>query len=89
MRAKQIANISGERQRRRATHLKKTSEALGRLSAKVAALGDEALLDEYELAAYLGKSVQWLRNRRINGATMPRVIKVGQAVRYRLGDNKA
>lgn len=89
MKAKEIAYASGDRQRRRATHTRKQSEALGRLSAKVAALGDEALLDEYELAAYLGKSVQWLRNRRINGATMPRFVKIGQAVRYRLGDNKA
>ena len=73
------------RAKRNEAHLIKRSTAMMSLAAKVAALGDDALLDEYELCAYLGKSVQWARNRRIYGGSLP-FKKIGASVRYRLGD---
>lgn len=69
-------------------HYAKKAAAVERLRQKVEALGDEALLDEYEMAAYLDKSVQSLRNWRINGGLLP-FIKIGAAVRYRVADIKA
>ena len=73
--------------KRHERHVAKKATATDRLAAKIAALGDEALLDEYEEAAYLGKSVQWLRNRRIYGGGPP-TLKIGGSVRYRFGDQK-
>lgn len=73
--------------KRHERHKNKQNRALEKLAEKVAALGDDALLDEYECAAFLGVSVQWLRNRRVYGGSLP-YVKVGQAVRYRLGDLK-
>ena len=73
--------------RRREIHQAKRETALANVAAKVAALGDDALFDEYEEATYIGKSVQWLRNCRVYGGGPP-VRKIGAAVRYRLGDQK-
>jgi len=77
-----------DRVKRHETHTAKRTSAMSLLAAKVAALGDDALLDEYEYCAYVGKSVQWARNRRIYGGSLP-FLKIGAAVRYRLGDIKA
>lgn len=73
--------------RREELYLEYKSAAHASLEAKVKALGDDALLTEFEAAAYLGKSVQWLRNRRIKGSrdTYPQAIKIGGGVRYRYG----
>ena len=71
--------------KRNERHAQKRAAALSNLAAKVAALGDDALLDEYEMAAFIDKSVQWLRNRRIYGKSLP-FRKIGNYVRYRLGD---
>ena len=76
-----------ERVKRTETHKRKIEHAMANLVAKVTALGDDAMLDEYELCAYLGRSVQWARNRRIYGGSLP-FRKIGAAVRYRMGDIK-
>jgi hypothetical protein len=73
--------------RRHEIHTTKKQNALAKLAAKVVALGDDALLDEYETAAYCDKSVQWLRNGRIYGGSLP-YVKIGNSVRYRLADIK-
>lgn len=74
--------------KRQERHTQKRAAAMVNLAAKVAALGDDALLDEYEYAAFVGKSVQWARNRRVYGNSAP-FIKIGNSVRYRLGALKA
>lgn len=76
-----------DRERRLTKQKNKQVNALANLAKKVAAVGDDALLDEFETAAFLGVSVQWLRNRRVYGGSLP-YAKIGQAVRYRLGDLK-
>lgn len=76
------------RERRRVLFKEKRAGALASLGAKVAAVGDDALLDEFEAAAFLGCSVQTLRHRRSNGGTNPPSIKIGLAVRYRFGSIK-
>lgn len=43
------------------------------------------LLDQKQVAEYLGKSVAWCERSRWDG-TGPRFIKVGRAVRYRADD---
>ncbi|MBF58277.1 helix-turn-helix domain-containing protein [Halomonas sp. FeN2] len=43
------------------------------------------LLDQKQVATYLGKSVAWCERSRWDG-TGPRFIKVGRAVRYRADD---
>jgi hypothetical protein len=68
-------------------HYAKKDSAAERLHHKLAAIGDDALLDEYETAAYLDNSVQTLRNWRMKGSGFP-FIKIGAAVRYRVGDIK-
>lgn len=68
-------------------HQAKKESAAERLHQKFQALGDAALLDEYEAAAYLSCSVQKLRLSRVNGGNLP-FLKIGAAVRYRLGDIK-
>lgn len=78
-----------KRKKRAEVFAKKRDGAMANLVSKVNALGDDALLDEFETAAYLGRSVQWLRLRRITGATTPPVIKIGTGVRYRFGALKA
>ncbi|UFS69470.1 hypothetical protein LPW11_16410 [Geomonas sp. RF6] len=86
------ASTPEEKRRRRAEMFaEKRAGAMERLSSKVQALGDDALLDEFEAAAYLTKSVQWLRLDRLNGGVSPQVpyIKVGNGVRYRFGALKA
>lgn len=82
-----MAAKTPDRAKRNERHAQKRQDAMGHLASKVAALGDDALLDEFEFAAYVGKSVQWARNRRVYGGSMP-YIKIGAAVRYRLGDIK-
>ena len=72
---------------RLAWHYEKQDSAAERLQHKLAAIGDDALLDEYETAAYLDNSVQTLRNWRMKGSGLP-FLKVGAAVRYRVGDIK-
>ena len=72
---------------RREVFCSKRANAMNSLSAKVAALGDDALLDEFEFAAFISKSVQWVRNRRVYGGSLP-FKRIGAAVRYRLGDIK-
>jgi hypothetical protein len=79
---------SPEQIKRMAQHYAKKESALEKLRQKLATIGDDALLDEYEEAEYLGKSVQWLRNMRMNCGGPP-FIKIGAAVRYRVGDTKA
>lgn len=78
---------------RNGRHAEKRGNAMANLTAKVAALGDDAMLDEYELCAYLGRSVQWARLHRTNngvgGGSLLPYKKIGAAVRYRLGDIKA
>lgn len=76
-----------ERQRRRTIFKSKRANAMASLAAKVAALGDDALLDEFEYAAFVGRSVQWARLKRINHGGHP-TLKIGTAVRYRFGDIK-
>jgi hypothetical protein len=83
-----VEEKQADRVKRHETHAAKRTTAMSRLAAKVDALGDDAMLDEYELCAFLGKSVQWARNRRIYGGSLP-FRKYGSAVRYRLGDIKA
>jgi hypothetical protein len=78
-----------EKKKRAEVFAKKRDGAMANLVSKVNALGDDALLDEFETAAYLGRSVQWLRLRRTTGATIPPVIKIGTGVRYRFGALKA
>lgn len=78
---------TAEQQIRLERHHAKKSSATDQLRQKIEALGDDALLDEYEAAGYVGKSVQWMRNHRINGGGLP-FIKVGSAVRYRFGNIK-
>jgi hypothetical protein len=83
---------SYDSKRRRETFLEKQAGAFENLSKKISALGEEALLDEFEMAALIGKSVQWVRSQRINGETNAGTIpylKIGAAVRYRLRDIKA
>lgn len=79
--------MTPEKQKRHDTHHRKQAEALSRLTSKVAAFGDDALLDEYEFCAYVERSLQWARNRRIYGGSLP-FLKIGAAVRYRFGDIK-
>lgn len=74
-------------ERRREIHQEKRNKALANVAEKIAALGDNALFDEYETAAYIGKSVQWVRNRRVYGNSLP-YVKIGNAVRYRFGSIK-
>lgn len=81
------ATISPEREKRNERHTQKRQYAMNHLAEKVASFGDDALLNEYEYAAYVGKSVQWCRNRRIYGGSHP-FIKIGAAVRYRMRDIK-
>jgi len=69
-------------------HYAKKEAAADRLHQKMQTLGDEALLDEYEFAAFTDKSVQWARNKRVYGGSIP-FIKIGNAVRYRVADIKA
>lgn len=69
---------------RKAQFTYKKQNAMANLAAKVAMLGDEALLDEFEFAAYVSKSVQWARLKRIRGGGFP-YIKIGPSVRYRFG----
>jgi hypothetical protein len=79
---------TADRAKRKNLHRLKIETAAEKLRRKLADLGDEALLDEYETAEFLKKSVQWLRNRRIYGGSLP-FIKIGAAVRYRVADLKA
>ena len=83
-----MQTTKSDQDKRNKRHTQKRATALSNLAAKVAALGDDALLDEYETAAYYDKSVQWLRNRRIYGGGPP-VVRIGASVRYRLGALKA
>ena len=80
------------RARRQETHKSKLADAMARLTSKFQTFGDDAMLDEYELCAYLGRSVQWARLHRINngegGGPLLPYRKIGAAVRYRLGDIK-
>lgn len=69
-------------------HREKKQQAAENLKQKIEACGDDAMLDEYEAGAYLDLSVQSLRNWRIYEGELP-YIKIGAAVRYRLGDIKA
>ncbi|MDD2736280.1 MAG: hypothetical protein PHF56_20300 [Desulfuromonadaceae bacterium] len=82
------AEKQADRVKRNEVHTTKRSSAMASLAAKYQNFGDDAMLDEYELCAYLGRSVQWARNRRIYGGSLP-FRKIGAAVRYRLGDVKA
>lgn len=43
------------------------------------------LMDQKQVASYLGKSIAWCERSRWDG-TGPRFIKVGRAVRYRADD---
>ena len=88
MRMPQNRNKSEEQAKRLERHYAKKESAQTKLHQKVAALGDDALLDEYEYSAYHGKSVQWTRNMRVNGGGHP-FIKIGNSVRYRFGNIKA
>lgn len=76
--------------RRAELYEKHRATAFESLQRKIAALGDDAMLNEFEAAAFLDKSVQWLRNRRINGnrETYPPYSKIGGGVRYRFGSLK-
>lgn len=76
-----------DKDRRHEIFAAKRANAMNNLTAKVSALGDDALLDEFETAAYLSKSVQWLRNKRIYGGSIP-FVKIGNGVRYRFGSIK-
>lgn len=73
--------------RRAELHAQHQRDALEGLKLKVNAVGDDALLTEYEAAAYLGYSVQWMRNRRVYGGSVP-YVKIGGGVRYRFGEIK-
>lgn len=44
-----------------------------------------SLLDQKQLAEYLGKSIAWCERSRWDG-TGPNYIKIGRAVRYRAAD---
>lgn len=45
----------------------------------------DKLVNEFVAADMLGLSPSWLRQHRVKG-TGPRFIKLGRAVRYRIGD---
>lgn len=50
---------------------------------------DDRFLTETEVARHLGISPRTLQAWRYRGGHTPQFIKVGRAVRYRLGDVKA
>ncbi|MGD9687845.1 MAG: hypothetical protein AB7U43_12835 [Desulfobacter sp.] len=79
---------NSEQAKRLERHRAKKETATDRLHQKFRSLGSDALLDEYEAAAYVGCSVQKLRMNRVRGGGLP-FLKIGAAVRYRLGDIKA
>lgn len=79
---------TSEQTKRLNRHYAKKETATVKMHQKISALGDDALLDEYELAAYFDKSVQWTRNMRVNGGGIP-YIKIGNSVRYKFGSIKA
>ncbi|MGE0917921.1 hypothetical protein [Trichlorobacter lovleyi] len=78
--------IECENYSQRRTELSKQHKAAAfdSLKHKIDAFGDDAQLNEYETAEYLSKSVQSLRNDRINGGKIP-YQKIGGSVRYRFG----
>ena len=49
----------------------------------------ERLLNEAEVADWIGSTVSSLRTRRCRGADVPPAIRVGRAIRYRPSDVEA
>jgi len=50
--------------------------------------GNNRLLTEKEVAAFLNLSCSWLQHKRLSGGSIP-YIKCGRAIRYRLDEVRA